>query len=114
MITSQLIESPRHLLEARRVFAYQGVRGEGERQVAVNILKVKDSHPEMFEIERTSDDPKGFWRTEVVTEDKLREIMASHDVATIEIDASIKQARKNEGQPVSVAAQLRNIDGDSI
>jgi hypothetical protein len=72
----------------------------------VNVLKVKNSHPEVFKIDRPSDDPN-FWSTEVVTEDKLRAIMASCGVPTIEINKSIAQARKHEGEPVLVGTLLR-------
>jgi len=76
---------------------------------AMNVLKVKNSRPEIFKIDRPSDDPKGSWRTEVVTEDKLRKIMASCGIPTIEINTSIKEARKHEGEPVLVGTLLRNI-----
>jgi hypothetical protein len=75
----------------------------------MNVLKIKNSNPEMFKIDRPSDDPKGFWRTEIVAKNNLREIMASCGVPTIEIDKSIKEARRREGEPVLVGTLLRNI-----
>jgi hypothetical protein len=64
----------------------------------MKITKIKGSNPERFMIHSESDDPKAFRRTDVLSEEQIREAMTRLAATQIEIDTLIEKARKNEGE----------------